>query len=252
MIKRAIVITAWLVVGHAILGGLYWGLLQIPESNVFMLTLSAVTALAMLVWAGTVEAVGVLGWTHGGSAMSAVAAGARRAAWIVPALVVFGLLWLLTGFCGNWLGAHGTEIEAWLMAKFGWADVSWLHTTLAWILWFVRYVFGVSLGAALLAAGVVEGAAAAVRFAWVKRAFDWRTFLLVTFALLVGFYLPWRYVVYWRSESLPSTWVEPTFATVKLLAVFVVMNTAWAIVLGRAAKQAGPAAGPETAAPATS
>ena len=56
MIKRGMAIAVWLIVGHAILGALYWLLLQIPESNVFMLVVSLLIVIIMLVWAGAVQA----------------------------------------------------------------------------------------------------------------------------------------------------------------------------------------------------
>jgi len=55
--KRWFTITAWLLAGHAILGGLYWLLLQVPESNAFMLAASVLVVMGGLAWFGYVESV---------------------------------------------------------------------------------------------------------------------------------------------------------------------------------------------------
>jgi hypothetical protein len=234
---KGIAITGWLVIGHAILGGLYWLLLQIPESNVLMLTASALTAAAILVGVGLVSATGLAWWSSSGFG-AAAGTGVRRTAWGIAAVAVAGLFWFATGLITTWHAGHATEFDAWFLASFGWTDVSWFHVTFGWIQWFVRYVFGVGLALALLAAAVLGGARAVVSIRWAARAFHWQTVLITTFAMLVGFYLPWQFVVPWRPASLPPTWVQPAFAAVKLGVVFIVMNAAWAIVLRRVAAQA--------------
>jgi len=233
---RGIVITAWLAAGHAILGALYWLLLQVPESNLLMLAASVAVIAVMILWAGLVETAGLLGWAHGAQAAGVFAASLRRAAWILPSLILFTLVWLVTSVAGNWLAAHRGEIDAWFIARAGWTNVEWFHTTTAWALWFVRYVCGVSMATALLAAVVKDGVGEIGRSAWFRHAFSWRTLVIVTGALLVGAWLPWTYVVDWRPASLPVSWVQPAFAAVKLGLVFIVMNTAWAVVLRRAAR----------------
>ncbi len=240
MSTKGIAITGWLVMGHAILGGLYWLLLQIPESNVLMLTASAVTAAMILIGTGIVSGTG-LAWWPGSGFGAAAGAGVRRAAWVVPALAVFGLFWFITSVITARHAGHATEVDAWFLATFGWTDVSWFHTAFAWVLWFIRYVVGAGLALALLAAAVHGGARAVIGLRWIPRAFHWQTVLVTTFAWLIGVYLPWQFVVPWRPASLPASWVQPAFAALKLGLVFVLMNAAWAIVLRRAAGQAGPA-----------
>lgn len=237
MNTRGFVITAWLVVGHALLGLLYWLLLQIPESNVFMLAASAVVVLAMVLWAGVIQVVALVGRQDGSTVVGTAAAGLPRSLWIVPPALVFLLVWYATGLANTWLAAHRGEIDAWFIARRGWTDVAWLHTTLGWLVWVVRFGCGVSLGAALLAGLVTTGAGALANAAWLKRAFHWKTLLLTTAVLFIGVWLPWRYVVHWRPESLPVSWVQPAFAAVKLSLVFVVMNAAWACILRHAGRR---------------
>jgi hypothetical protein len=231
-----LVITAWLVVGHAFLGLLYWLLLQIPESNVFMLVSSVAVAIAMVFWAGAVQAAALFGWQDGATPAGVTGAALRRAAWIVPPLVVFAVIWIATDYAYQWLSAYRGEIDAWFIAKGGWTNMEWLHTTLGWVVWFVRFGCGVSLGAALLAGLMKAGARTVASVSWLARAFDWKNLALTTIVLFVGWWLPWRFVVGWRPASLPVSWVQPAFASLKLGLVFVVMNAAWAFLLRRASR----------------
>jgi hypothetical protein len=240
--KRGIAITGWLVVGHAILGALYWLLLQIPESNVFMLTASLLVVIALIGWAGVVQATAVIGWVPGTRAAAALAQGARRAAWIAFPLALFVLVWLATGSVQNWLAAHRGEFDAWFIARFGWTDAGAFHTTVSWVLWFVRFGVGISLAAALFASMVAGRTPGTSPLAWVRRGGSWRSLLVTTAALWVGIWLPWHYLAAWRPASLSASWVQPAFAATKLTLMFIVMNIAWAIVLWWATKPAGVAA----------
>jgi len=235
--KRGVIVTAWAGAGHAILGALYWLLLQIPESNVFMLTASLLVVVAAVAGAGIVEATALAGLRPNVRAKAAFATGTRRAMWIVLPLALFGAFWWATGFATQWLTAVRGQIDAWFIATFGWTNVGWFHTLTAWVVWFLRYPIAVALGVSLMAALTDVGAGALTRSAWLARAWHWRTALVVPFALLVGFYLPWQFVVPWRPASLPVSWVQPAFAAVKLALVFVVMNLAWVAVLACAGRE---------------
>ena len=98
MIRRLIVVVAWLLVGHAALGGLYLGLLQVPESTAWMLALSAAIALALVVGALWVQAGALVLWSGTRTLVPAVAAGLRRASALLPAVLLFAAAW--------YLGAH--------------------------------------------------------------------------------------------------------------------------------------------------
>ena len=252
MIKRGFVVTAWVVVGHAMLGALYWLLLQIPESNVLMLAASLLVVLAAVGGTGLVEATALAGLRSGTGPAAALAVGIRRAAWVVGPILVFSALWWGTGFCGDWLGAMRGEIDAWFIATFGWTEAQGVHTALGWLLWFVRYPVAVALAVSLMAS-ITDAGLGGIRTAtWLARAFHWRTLVVLTAALFVGFYLTWEYVVPWRPASLPVSWVQPAFAAVKLAAVFIVMNAAWTVALACAGRTFGavPAAPAEPVAPA--
>lgn len=257
MIKRAFVVTAWLVIGHSVLGLMYWGLLQIPESNVLMLGASLLTAVAMVVWGGIVLATALRAWDTDVSVRSALSTGVRGAVWVVPALVTSVGCWALGGVAAGALAARAGEFDAWIIVQTGWTGTGPVHVAFEWAVWFVRYAVAAALGAACMAAGVIGGAAAVARFRWVGRALSWRTLPVTVGALLVGMFYPWHHLAGWRPASLPDTWVQPVFAALKLGVLFVLVNAAWAVVLWWAARQAAPkpatpaAHGPEPAERAT-
>lgn len=230
MIRRSIAIVAWLVAGHVVLGGLYWALLQTPESNVFMLTTSALLVLLMLIGVGIVEGVGLMAWQHAGGVAGLIGGVARRVFWVVPALAVFAALWWVTGVHLRYFEVHAGEIDAWFIAKTGWVRTAWFHVGMQWIGYFLRFVVGVALALSLFAAGLGQSWAGAARGGWLARAFSWRTLAIVGLALLAIWAGPWQ-LAYWRPSGLPSTWMQPTFAGAKLVVLFVVANALWALVL---------------------
>ena len=73
-------VTAWLMVGHVVVAGLFWGLLNVPESNVAMLGLSAMLVVLLLVVEGLAGAGAVLiGASPGGWVPPLGPRAARRA-----------------------------------------------------------------------------------------------------------------------------------------------------------------------------
>lgn len=251
MIRRSMAILAWLVAGHLVLGGLFWALLQTPESNVFMLTVSAVLVLLMVVWIGLVTGVGLRGWRHTGPVIGLFGGVARRVAWIVPALLVFWVIWWLTDAGLDYFAAHAGEIDAWFIANAGWVGTTWLHAALRWVLYAVRFAVGLSLALALFAAGLGLGPGRVASLTWVRRGLSWRTLAVVGGAVLLMWAGPWQ-LAYWRPSGLPATWAQPAFAAVKLGVLFVLANALWAAALwavGREPKQK-PAAADAVPAPA--
>jgi len=104
-----------------------------------------------------------------------------------------------------------------------------LHAALGWIIAFVRYGVGASLAITWMGQLASRGVAGLVSN-WIRDGIAWTRLLVVSAALLIGIWLPWQ-AVYWRPASLPATWIEPAFAAIKLLVLFVVANVAWAVVL---------------------
>jgi hypothetical protein len=226
---------AWFCVGHVVLAGLYWLLLQIPESNIWMLAASAVTALAAVWVSGVVELTGVriLAATEPLPAAARIAC--VRAGLVVLPLAVFAVMWWLSGAAADRHARHSGQLDAWMIANTGWTRTAWLHEGLSWLIAFVRYGVGVSLAATLLSA-LASAGISGVASRWILKALRWKPLLATTLALLAGIWLPWH-VAYWRPDALPPTWVQPAFAGLKLALLFVVGNLAWAIVLRTAARQ---------------
>ncbi|MCX6552351.1 MAG: hypothetical protein NTY02_15340 [Acidobacteria bacterium] len=230
MKTRFAAIVAWLVTGHLLIGGLYWLLLQVPESNVFMLTASLLIVVAATLLVGAIEQVGLRACSPAEPFRAALAPSIRRSWLVIFPVVLFTIVWYATAHVELWSSAHAGEIDAWIIAKLGWTKTSGLHTTIDWFIAFVRYGIGVALAVALMASLAVNGVRGALDAGWIRRGCSWRLLLTATVALFVGFWLPWQQV-YWRPASLPATWIQPAFATAKLVLLFVAANVAWAVIL---------------------
>jgi hypothetical protein len=242
MIAVLVASVVWLIVGHAVLGGLFWGLLQVPESNAWMLAVSALLVLLLFVVGGWVETTAALMWVR----PSGVRERSRRALGALPVfllgLIVFGAAWWVSGWFASYAVAHRGGIDAALMARFGWTRTGWIHEALAWIAWFVRYPIGLSLALAATISGAVDGPRAVIRLRWIARALSPVRLLVVALWLLLFVWLPWQ-AAYWRPRSVPTNWVEPVFVAAKLLVIYLLMNIGWSLVL-RALARRKPAATP--------
>jgi hypothetical protein len=232
---RTRAIVAWLVAGHLLVGGLYWLLLQVPESNAWTLVASLLIALAALVMTGVVEETAILAWTASEPMGVALKTAVLRAWLVLLPLAVFGCLWWLTGTAQDWLTRHAGQIDAWIIAKLGWTKTAGLHTAIAWVVVFVRYGIGTSLAVALLASLSRQGLRGATS-SWLRHGLAWKPLVIISAVLFAGVWIPWQ-AVYWRPASLPPTWVQPAFAAVKLGVLYLVGNLAWAVVLRAASRQ---------------
>lgn len=230
MISRLSAVTAWLVAGHAVLFGLFWLLLAVPESNVPMLLASTLVLAALLIVFGIVEGGGLLAW-HPATAVRDVPLRAWRA---VPAVwlgaIVFVITWYVAGLAGTWWQGHRGEIDAWLMAQSGWSETGKLHAAAGWLFAFLAWVPGTALGVSLASTVVHDGLRRAGRPGWILAALSLRRILTVAAVLLFFLWLPWR-GVNWRPSWLAPNWQETAFVVVKLGALFVVANVGWALVL---------------------
>jgi hypothetical protein len=232
---RSIAIVCWLLIGHAVLGGLYWLLLQVPESNALMLAASALLVLALVYGFGVVQIMPLRAAGASEPMGRALAVAAGRAWLVVVPLAVFALIWFVTGLAEGWAAGHAGEIDAWFIARLGWTKIGWLHTGIHIVLTFVQFGIGVSLAVSMLAAIAASGVKGLVSGGWLGGGLRWRYVLAVVAALIVGFALP-SHALYWRPASLPVTWAQPAFAAVKLFLLFVVANAAWAFILLKASR----------------
>lgn len=229
MSGRVLRVATWLVAGQLIVGGLYWAFLNTPESNTLMLGVSVLLLIAMILSAGFTIGAGLLsaGYRRTGLAI-------WGAPWVLVAAVPPVLLWWLVGIGDRWLVAHSGEIAAWFIARFGWADMTWLMRALDWLSLWLRGVVAPLLGLALFNALLLQGAAALGRRWWLGRALRFSTLIVSTLAFSLFVLLPLQ-AAYWPSTGLPPTWVQPALAGLRLLAVGLIMTLGWAIIVWMAA-----------------
>lgn len=228
--KRALTILACLLVGHAVAAGLFWWFVNVPESNAAMLALSSAVIILLVVVLGWTEAAAVLLWDP----TCAFRRAARRAFGVLPAfvagLLVFAFFWWITASADAWATEYSGEIDAWWMAKTGSAKTAWIHSGLGIALWLVRYVIGVSLALAVLAAGAQRGAGALVSVRWLRAGLSQRQLGAIGLAMLVLVWLPLR-ATYWRPGFVPPTIIETVFVAAKLGLLYVILNAGWALIL---------------------
>jgi hypothetical protein len=231
MSARLLTVTAWLAAGHALLAGLFWVLLQVPESNVAMLLVSALVGAVLLTVAGWVQGIGLAAWTPGCSFVAAVRRAVAAPVAMAAGLVLSLLVWLLTrAAAAAWTG-HAGEVDAWLMLHVGWTRTAGLHAAVRWLILFVRYAVVASLLLTVVAFGVERGLAGLARVgAWLRAAVSPRRLALVALILYGFLWLPWR-AVYWRPAWIAAGWQEPLFVGVKLGLLYLVANLGWAAML---------------------
>ena len=207
--------TLWILVAGAITAGVYWTFLITPESTVWMLIASALLAVAALLMAG-LTATGAIALVSSGPSIATLRRALRAIGSAIPAAVIVLIMWWMTTRVEAWLTLRNGQINAWFIAQFGWADVSWLFTAIRYVaLWF-RWVVAALLALSLVAGVVAIGWPAIGQFAWLRRALRPRALLVSTIGLVVLIALPWTYLVPWRPKQLPATSVELAFIVAKL------------------------------------
>lgn len=228
---RVLLGTVVAAVGAALAGGALWGLLNVPESSVPMLLVSALLALLVPVLLGLTTAT-VLGIVSG----HGIAVAARRATTglrgFAAGLLVLALLWYVTGAIADLWVEHGGEIDALFLRYAKTASTAWLHTGVGWLLWLACWGLGLAATAgatrgALDGSGVLPGLA---------RALSPRLLGTTLIALLLVYGL-WQ-GVYWRPQGLPDDSAELLFVGAKLGVLFIV--GAVIAVAGLAASESAP------------
>jgi hypothetical protein len=229
-VARILMVALWLFAGHAALGGLYWGFLNVPESNVLMLIVSALLALLLVIGAGIVETTGLL-WLRADSTFRAAL---KRSVRALPAFLAALALWLVVRWiCHRLLryhDAHSGELDAWFIATFDWTRITWFHHTIDWLLHIVQFVVGTSLAVTLLATAAAGAIADAVHPRWMRRAISPLQLAIIAVAFYGLIFLPWQ-AVYWRPASLPASAAEVVFALAKLTILALVMHIGWSLIL---------------------
>jgi hypothetical protein len=234
MIARLLTATVWLLVGHAVLAGIYWTLLNVPESNVLMLGASATLGLVLVVGAAIVEGAAVRRLAGGANGRSTPGQLLRRWLASVPAfvvaLVIYAAFSLIAARLALWHESHSGEIDAWLIAHGDWTRTAWLHRGFALALDFLRDVLGLSLATGAFVSMVLGGVGDLLGRRWIWRAWSPTRLIVVTAAVVGLIWWPWQ-AASWRPASLPLTLMQPLFAAFKLGLIALVMHIGWAIVL---------------------
>jgi hypothetical protein len=227
MIRGLARATVTLAIGAAAAGGLFWALLNVPESNVMALTLSAGIIATMVAVSGL--AIGAAAAFVQRTPLRQI--GGRAAATLLHfaiGLLLFAMLWLITGSATNWWTAHRGEIDAVILRYLGRTETAWLHTSAFWAFWLIRWALGLSFVAGLVSAGVSGGVRGIARGLRLSVALAPLAVATVVVLLVARGLWP---ITYWRPGSLPPTWVQPAFAAVKLGVLFLLASSLAAIVL---------------------
>jgi hypothetical protein len=243
--KRAVVVLACLTAGHAVAAGLFWALLNVPESNILMLALSALVVVLLVVVLGWVETTALLAWDPAVPIGRAARRGMTTLPSFVCGLMILTLVWVVTARAELWHGAHSGEIDAWWMSRTGSAKTAWIHRGCTIALWLVRYVAGVSLAVSALGAGARHGARALAATGWLLEGLAPRRLGAIGLAVAALVLVPLQ-MVYWRPVRIPPSSVEAVFVTAKLLAIYLAVNVGWALVLREAARRPAPASSQTT------
>lgn len=220
---RLLLVSAWILIGTAAAGAVYWAFLNTPESTVWALAASAVLLLLALFVAGTTLAGAILLWTHGLS-RRIVGDALRGSPAVIPALLIVLAVWWLAGHVETWIALRSGPINAWAMARLGMNDVSWLIAGVGYAVLWARWVVA-GLLATWVVAAILHGAKHRLSPARVGLASLW-------FVALVA--LPWAYLVPWRPAGIPPTAMETAFIGGKLLVAAAIMSLGAALVIREA------------------
>lgn len=227
---RLVAVSLWLLAGAAAAGAVYWGFLNTPESTVFALAASALLALlAVAVLSFTIN--GAIALWSGRPSIGVATRSLRSIPTIVPALLVFALLWWIANRIDLWVAPRTGSINAWFIARFGWDDVTWLFTALRWLTMWLRWVVGGLLAVSLMAGVANAGWRAGVEASWLRRGLRPRALAVATICFVALIVLPWFYLVPWRPDWLPPTGAELVFIVTKLSAAALLMAAGAALMI---------------------
>jgi hypothetical protein len=212
---RLALATLWMLAGSVITAGVYWVFLTTPESTVWALIASAVLAVIALALASFTISGAIAMWSYGPSRI-AVSRALRAIAGVIPAALIVLLVWWIANHAETWIAMRSGQINAWFIARFGWADVSWLFTGIHRLAQWFRWVVAALLACSLIAGFVAIGWSSLGQAAWLRRALRPRAIVLATFWFVLLIALPWWYLVPWRPRALPPSSVEYAFIVGKL------------------------------------
>jgi hypothetical protein len=227
--RRLPLVALWIAAGYGVAAGLFWGLLQVPESSVWTLGLSASIVLAICVALLWVSGGVLLAWHPQITPIRAFVSGLSASLAVVSSVLLFGAIWWLTHAALTWHAAHAGEIDAVIIARTGASNTAWLHRTIVWTIWILRWGPGFTLALSLGAAIAAGGTAAIGAGGWIRAGVHPKRWTVILALAALCFMLPWRFV-YWRPAHL-SLPMEPWFVGAKLGAMVLLAAVAWALMI---------------------
>ena len=230
---RLVSVTLWILAGAALTGGAYWSFLVTPESTVGALAASSLLIITAAFLAAVTVGGAILGWRDGLSASHLRTTIAGVPAAVPGALVVFAVWWLV-GRATDSVTIYSGQINAWFIASFGWDDVSWLFTGIAWFSVWLKWVVAPMLALSLMASVLVAGWRTLTGMRWVTRALAPLSLGIATIAFGVLIAAPWTYLTPWRPEGLPATSIELAFIIAKLSVTALLMASGLALIIRQA------------------
>lgn len=226
-VLRVVSAAMMLFVGFACVAGLYWALLNVPESSVPAIGLSAALALCTVALAGitlgTAAAV-----SDDCTANAAIRRGLRALPVFVIALLLAVLLWWGANAVDATWSAHAGEVDALAIRYLDATRTAWLHASVAWLTWAVRWVLTPSVVISLTTAGSVDGLRSTARGLHTAVRIVPLASVAVAAAIVFG---GLGTFVDWKPRGLPPTWMEAAFLSGKLLAVYIATTLIVAILL---------------------
>jgi hypothetical protein len=243
---RFVLAVVWVLIGCAINGGLYWIFLNTPESTVWTLGASALLALIITVLDG-LTVTGAMTILANGLSRAGVMRAVRAIPSIIPASIVVLLIWWLTIRAESWVVMREGQISASFIARFGWADVTWMFRLVHYAGQWFRWVVALMLALSLIAGFVSVGAGALLQFAWLRRALHPRSLLVSSLYVIVLIALPWKYLVPWRPAGLPATSIEIVFIAAKLSVAAILFAVAVVLMIREASGAPTPPRNPKQA-----
>jgi hypothetical protein len=208
-------VTVWLMLALSVVGGLFWGLVSTPESNVWMVAVSALTLLALLFTAGLAVDVAMRLWRGRPGRPDGAGGWLRPGLRLVPALVVFAAVWWVAQAAGTQVEASRGRITAAIIARTGWANPEIVFTVARWLVALGAWVIAPLLAFGLFGA-LTDGVVGVAGGPWLRRALSWRALVpgAVVVAAIAWF---WPWLEAWR-PALPPTWVQLVFVGAKAAA----------------------------------
>jgi hypothetical protein len=234
MIAAVLRVALWIGVIDGLAALAMLGFLYTPESNLLMLSLSAVlviVATALLLLSSTSGAIALVQriapWKALGTAM-------RRLPLVLVAIVVVGLLCGAAGWFESWWVARAGQVDAAAIAAGDVTNTRPLHATVHWLVVVVQWILVPAWLTTALAwiAGYERRDVLGMK--WLTAGLHWRILLVTAASVIVLVWLPWR-LVYWRPRGLPASSLEMAFTVAKLGLIYLLAQLGWAIALATAA-----------------